>query len=138
MRDLKLMYSTICAEENEIIINDRLKYQKIFSIVAGTALVLFALTHLMIAGLFLSISNLYYYFFLFCGIAFLLTSLRLNVKSRFSKDEIKSVYFKKDIFRYEWAYLSLKDGSKRKTYSFPDEKEKLINFLDSNKIIIQN
>lgn len=138
MQELKLMHSTILIDGNELVIKDRLKYQKIFSIIAGTSVVLFALTTFMNGGQSFTSEKFYYYFLFLCGISLIFFSLKLNVRDRLSKDEILLVNFQKDVFRFEHAYFILQNGKKRKTYFFPDEKEKLISFLEFNNIKIRN
>ncbi|MDF0719532.1 hypothetical protein P0M11_05905 [Kaistella sp. PBT33-4] len=132
------MHSTILIDDNELVIKDRLKYQKIFSIIAGTSGVLFALTTFMNGGESFTYEKFYYYFLFLCGISLIFFSLKLNVRDRLSKDEILLVNFQKDVFRFEHAYFILQNGKKRKTYFFPDEKEKLISFLEFNNIKIRN
>ncbi len=138
MQELKLMHTTILMNGNELVIKDRLNYQKIFSIITGTSVVLFALTTLMNTGLSFTSEKFYYYFLFLCGILMVFFSLKLNVRDRLSKDEILTVNFQKDVLRFEHAYFILQNGKKRRTYFFPDEKEKLISFLEFNSIKIRN
>ena len=89
MQELKLMHSTILIDDNELVIKDRLKYQKIFSIIAGTSVVLFALTTFMNGGQSFTSEKFYYYFLFPCGISLIFFSLKLNVRDRLSKDDEK-------------------------------------------------
>ncbi len=75
MQELKLMHSTILIDDNELVIKDRLKYQKIFSIIAGTSVVLFALTTFMNGGQSFTSEKFYYYFLFLCGIFLIFFSL---------------------------------------------------------------
>ncbi len=138
MKELKLMYSTILIDGDELVIKDRLKYQKLFSIIAGTSVVLFALTNIMNTGPLFTSEKLYFYFLFLCGISIVFFSLKLNVRDRFAKNDILAVNFQKDVVRFEHAYFILQNGKKRRTYFFPDEKEKLTRFLEFNNIKIYN
>ena len=138
MQELKLMYSTICADDNKLLIKDRLKYRKLFSIIAGTSAILFALTSIMNTGLSFTSEKLYYYFLFLCGSSLIFFSLKLNVRDRLSKDDILAVNFQKDVLRFEHAYFILRNGKKRRTYFFPDEKKKLTRFLEFHNIKIHN
>jgi len=132
------MYSTILIDGNELVIKDRLKYQKLFSIIAGTSAVLFALTSIMSTDSLFTSEKLYYYFLFLCGISMVFFSLKLNVRDRLAKNDILAVNFQKDVLRFEHAYFILQNGKKRRTYFFPDEKEKLTRFLEFNNIKIHN